>query len=127
MYPSDEEITLMPMAPAPCARCDVFSCCIARRVRPSLFGATMLIWMSQNRQSEKDCISAEHDYEVNLKAELEIILLHEKIQTTTSRLTAAPKRSAASQRRPPCARRFRPTAVSRSWRALTTESGGGQA
>ena len=35
--------------------------------------------MSQNRQSEKDRVSAEHDYEVNLKAELEIMLLHEKI------------------------------------------------
>jgi uncharacterized membrane protein len=36
-----------------------------------------VILMSQNRQSEKDRISAEHDYEVNLKAELEIMLLHE--------------------------------------------------
>jgi uncharacterized membrane protein len=40
---------------------------------------TPVILMSQNRQSEKDRISAEHDYEVNLKAELEIMLLHEKI------------------------------------------------
>jgi uncharacterized membrane protein len=38
-----------------------------------------VILMSQNRQSEKDRSSAEHDYEVNLKAELEIMLLHEKI------------------------------------------------
>lgn len=38
-----------------------------------------VILMSQNRQSEKDRISAEHDYEVNLKAELEIMLLHQKI------------------------------------------------
>jgi uncharacterized membrane protein len=38
-----------------------------------------IILMSQNRQSEKDRISAEHDYEVNLKAELEIMLLHQKI------------------------------------------------
>ena len=38
-----------------------------------------IILMSQNRQSEKDRISAEHDYEINLKAELEIMLLHEKI------------------------------------------------
>ena len=35
--------------------------------------------MSQNRQAEKDRINAEHDYEVNLKAELEIMLLHEKV------------------------------------------------
>lgn len=38
-----------------------------------------IILMSQNRQSEKDRLNAEHDYEVNLKAELEIMLLHEKI------------------------------------------------
>jgi uncharacterized membrane protein len=38
-----------------------------------------LILMSQNRQAEIDRKHAEHDYEVNLKAELEILLLHEKI------------------------------------------------
>jgi uncharacterized membrane protein len=38
-----------------------------------------IILMSQNRQAEKDRLTAEHDYEVNLKAELEIMLLHEKI------------------------------------------------
>ncbi len=37
-----------------------------------------VILMSQNRQSEKDRRSLEHDYEVNLKAELEIMLLHDK-------------------------------------------------
>lgn len=38
-----------------------------------------VILMSQNRQSQKDRLNAGHDYEVNLKAELEIMLLHEKI------------------------------------------------
>jgi uncharacterized membrane protein len=38
-----------------------------------------IILMSQNRHSEKDRMNAEHDYEVNLKAEVEIMLLHEKI------------------------------------------------
>jgi uncharacterized membrane protein len=38
-----------------------------------------IILMSQNRQAELDRQNAEHDYEVNLKAELEIMLLHEKI------------------------------------------------
>ena len=38
-----------------------------------------IILMSQNRQAHKDRMSAEHDYEVNLKAELEIMTLHEKI------------------------------------------------
>lgn len=37
------------------------------------------IMMSQNRQSELDRKHAESDYEVNVKAELEIELLHEKI------------------------------------------------
>jgi uncharacterized membrane protein len=36
-----------------------------------------VILMAQNRQSYKDRMSAEHDYEINLKAELEIMLLHE--------------------------------------------------
>ena len=38
-----------------------------------------IILMSQNRQEEKDRLNAEHDYEVNLKAELEIMLLHDKL------------------------------------------------
>jgi uncharacterized membrane protein len=38
-----------------------------------------IILMSQNRHAEKDRIDAGHDYEVNLKAELEIMLLHEKL------------------------------------------------
>lgn len=38
-----------------------------------------IILMSQNRQSVKDRMDAAHDYEVNLKAELEILSLHEKM------------------------------------------------
>jgi len=38
-----------------------------------------IIMMSQNRQAEKDRQAAAHDYEVNLRAELEIIRLHEKV------------------------------------------------
>jgi uncharacterized membrane protein len=40
-----------------------------------------VIMMSQNRQAEHDRIDAEHDYEVNLKAEIEIMALHEKLDT----------------------------------------------
>jgi uncharacterized membrane protein len=40
-----------------------------------------IILMSQNRQAYKDRLSVEHDYEVNLKAELEIIALHEKLDS----------------------------------------------
>jgi len=35
--------------------------------------------MSQNRQADKDRAAASHDYEVNLRAELEILRLHEKV------------------------------------------------
>jgi uncharacterized membrane protein len=40
-----------------------------------------VILMSQNRQAYKDRLNAEHDYEVNLKAELEIMALHQKLDT----------------------------------------------
>jgi uncharacterized membrane protein len=42
-----------------------------------------VIMMSQNRQSERDRVRAEHDYQINLKAELEIRTLHEKIDHMT--------------------------------------------
>jgi uncharacterized membrane protein len=38
-----------------------------------------VILMSQNRQGEKDRLTSQNDYEVNLKAELEIMALHEKM------------------------------------------------
>jgi uncharacterized membrane protein len=38
-----------------------------------------IIMMSQNRQAAKDRLQASHDYEVNLKAEIEIMALHEKL------------------------------------------------
>lgn len=38
-----------------------------------------LILMSQNRQAQKDRLAAQHDYEVNLRAEMEIIALHQKL------------------------------------------------
>ena len=38
-----------------------------------------IILMSQSRQALKDRLDAAHDYEVNLKAELEILSLHEKL------------------------------------------------
>ncbi|MFC4311354.1 DUF1003 domain-containing protein [Steroidobacter flavus] len=43
-----------------------------------------IIMMSQNRQSDKDRLMATHDYEVNLKAELEIMALHEKLDALRS-------------------------------------------
>jgi uncharacterized membrane protein len=38
-----------------------------------------VIMMSQNRHAAKDRVAAAHDYEVNLKSELEILALHQKI------------------------------------------------
>jgi uncharacterized membrane protein len=38
-----------------------------------------IIMMSQNRQAERDRFEAAKDYEVNLKAELEVLSLHQKI------------------------------------------------
>jgi uncharacterized membrane protein len=38
-----------------------------------------IIMMSQNRQEQKDRIRSEHDYQINLKAELEIQILSEKL------------------------------------------------
>jgi uncharacterized membrane protein len=43
------------------------------------------IMMSQNRQSELDRRHAQNDYEINVKAELEIELLHEKIDILKER------------------------------------------
>ncbi len=44
-----------------------------------------IIMMSQRRQDAKDRISAENDYRVNLKAELEIRRLHEKLDHQMAR------------------------------------------
>jgi uncharacterized membrane protein len=41
--------------------------------------------MSQNRQQDIDRKAAEHDYRINVKAELEIELLHEKIDQPRER------------------------------------------
>ena len=38
-----------------------------------------IIMMSQNRQEERDRLRSKNDYKINLKAELEIRMLHEKI------------------------------------------------
>ena len=46
------------------------------------------IMMSQNRQAEIDRQRAENDFEVNVKAELEIELLHKKIDILMTQLEA---------------------------------------
>ncbi|ARM88703.1 hypothetical protein RHEC894_CH02414 [Rhizobium sp. CIAT894] len=48
-----------------------------------------IIMMSQNRQAERDHFEAAKDYEVNLKAELEVLSLHQKIDMSVlTELTA---------------------------------------
>jgi uncharacterized membrane protein len=55
--------------------------------------AAPFIMMSQNRQQDIDRMAAENDYRINIKAELEIELLHQKIdqlrETEVARLTEA--------------------------------------
>jgi uncharacterized membrane protein len=46
--------------------------------------AAPIIMMSQNRQEAKDRVRSEHDYEVNLKAEAEIVDLHTKLDALRS-------------------------------------------
>ncbi len=48
-----------------------------------------IIMMSQNRQSATDRQMAAHDYEVNLKAEIEIMALHEKMDALRTEQLAA--------------------------------------
>jgi uncharacterized membrane protein len=38
-----------------------------------------IIMMSQNRQAAKDRLTTEHDYHINLKAELEIVAMRERL------------------------------------------------
>lgn len=45
-----------------------------------------VILMSQNRQAARDRQAAEHDYRVNLRAELEIMRLHDRLQLSETQL-----------------------------------------
>ena len=44
-----------------------------------------VIMMSQNRQEDRDRLHAQNDYEVNLKAEIEIEQLHQKLDDLRER------------------------------------------
>jgi len=61
-----------PFDPYPFILLNLILSCIAAVQAP-------LILMSQNRQSKKDRLQAEHDYKVNLKAEMEIRHLNAKV------------------------------------------------
>lgn len=61
-----------PVDPYPFILLNLMLSCLAAIQAP-------IIMMSQNRQEQKDRARSEHDYMVNLKAELEIRLLNEKM------------------------------------------------
>lgn len=61
-----------PLDPYPFIFLNLILSCLAAIQAP-------VIMMSQNRQEAKDRIRSQHDYKVNLKAELEIRHLHEKV------------------------------------------------
>jgi uncharacterized membrane protein len=65
-------LTVRPFDPFPFILLNLILSCLASIQAP-------IIMMSQNRQEQKDRQRAEHDYKINLKAELEIKLLSEKI------------------------------------------------
>lgn len=56
-----------------------------------------IIMMSQNRQSAKDRMDAAHDYEINLKAEIEIMALHDKLDEMRSQDLRALMRQLSKQ------------------------------
>ena len=61
-----------PVDPYPFIFLNLILSCVAAIQAP-------VIMMSQNRQEAKDRIRSQHDYQINLKAELEIRHLHEKV------------------------------------------------
>ncbi len=65
-------LTTQPFDPFPFILLNLILSCLAAIQAP-------IIMMSQNRQEQKDRQRGEHDYKINLKAELEIKLLGEKI------------------------------------------------
>ncbi len=65
-------LTKKPFDPFPFILLNLILSCLAAIQAP-------IIMMSQNRQEQKDRQRGEHDYKINLKAELEIKLLSEKI------------------------------------------------
>jgi uncharacterized membrane protein len=65
-------LSLKPFDPYPYILLNLILSCLAAIQAP-------IIMMSQNRQEAKDSTRAAHDYQVNLKAELEIRQLHQKL------------------------------------------------
>lgn len=66
------QLSYQPFDPYPFILLNLILSCLASIQAP-------IIMMSQNRQEEKDRQRGEHDYKINLKAELEIKLISDKI------------------------------------------------
>jgi len=60
-----------------------------------------VIMMSQNRQAVKDRLAAEYDYVVNLRAELEIMHLHDKLDSIYAEMGEAMARIVRAVESPP--------------------------
>ena len=60
---------------------------------------SIFVLVSQNRQAAKDRLRADAEYEVNLKAELEITHLHEKVDFLTEELLARLPRAMSERAR----------------------------
>jgi uncharacterized membrane protein len=74
--------TTAPFDPYPFILLNLVLSCLAALQAP-------VIMMSQNRQAAKDRMDAQHDYEVNLKAEMEIMALHLKLDELREQQWAA--------------------------------------
>jgi len=71
-------LTLKPFDPYPFILLNLILSCLAAIQAP-------IIMMSQNRQEAKDRLRASYDFQINLKAELEIRQLHQKLDHLLSR------------------------------------------
>ena len=71
-----------PFDPYPFILLNLVLSCVAAMQAP-------VIMMSQNRQSSRDRLDARHDYEINLKAEMEVMGLHAKVDELRDRQWAA--------------------------------------
>jgi uncharacterized membrane protein len=72
MFVNSSVLIIRPFDPYPYILLNLVLSCLAAIQAP-------VIMMSQNRQEARDRVHALHDYQVNLKAELEIRHLHQKI------------------------------------------------
>jgi uncharacterized membrane protein len=79
-----------PFDPYPYILLNLILSCIAALQAP-------VIMMSQNRQAAKDRLDAQQDYEVNLKAEMAVMALHEKLDDLRDRRIAALEQLVARQ------------------------------